>query len=110
MNRYAWSQQRNNVSKMSESRPNPGGMDMFNNTINCNVNRSDNDRVNSRPPVPDKMHASPNTISAQIPSLDNFGTVNTFNKLSNEQNMERINPDILSAFKTNPYAQPLNSY
>ena len=110
MNRYAWSQQRNNVSKMSESRPNPGGMDMFNNTINCNVNRSDNDRVNSRPPVPDKLHASPNIISAQIPSLDNFGTVNTFNKLSNEQNMERINPDILSAFKTNPYAQPLNSY
>ena len=84
-------------------------MDMFNNQVNYKINRNDIDRVNNRAPLPDKLLARPNTISAQIPSLDNFGTVNTFNKLSNEQNMERINPDILSAFKTNPYAQPLNS-
>jgi hypothetical protein len=109
MDRSAWARQRNSVSKIIESRPNPGGMDIFNNQVNYKINRNDIDRVNNRAPLPDKLLARPNTISAQIPSLDNFGTVNTFNKLSNEQNMERINPDILSAFKTNPYAQPLNS-
>ena len=49
-------------------------------------------------------------VYSKTPS--NNGKVHTNLKvnLSNEHNVERIKPDLLDAFKENPYTQPLNSY
>ena len=47
--------------------------------------------------------------TATIPTAQSLGAVEFAPRLDNEINNERINPDILSAFKSNPYAQSLNS-
>lgn len=110
MNRLAWNNQLNNVNKTYQNRPNPGGTEIFNGSQNINIARNENDRVNIRAPVPNKKMARPESMYENIPSVNMFGKVNPVNQLSNDMNAERMNPDILSAFKSNPYAQPLNVY
>jgi hypothetical protein len=110
MLRNAWDNQHNNVNKTSVNRPNPGGMDSYNNYINMTMNKNQCDVFNTREPVPDKKLANPNNFSQYIPSTDILGRMEPVNQLSNTINEDRMNPDILSAFKNNPYAQSLNSY
>ena len=45
-----------------------------------------------------------------IPSTDTFGKINTPQYYNEEKNNDRINPDILTAFKQNPYTQSQNPY
>ncbi len=108
--RTAWENQYNNVNKTSVSRPNPGGMDVYNGYINMDVHRNQNDVFNTRPPVADKRLPRPENFGSNIPSTANFGNVAPINQLSNQLNEDRMNPEILSAFKSNPYAHSLNSY
>ena len=110
MNRAAWDNQHNNVNKTNIGRPNPGGMDVFNGHLNVNIARNENDRVNIRAPVANKNLPRADTAYQHIPSGDTFGKVQPMIQLSNDMNNERMNPDLLSAFKSNPYAQSLNSY
>ena len=74
------------------------------------MNKNQCDVFNTREPVPDKKLANPNNFSQYIPSTDILGRMEPVNQLSNTINEDRMNPDILSAFKNNPYAQSLNSY
>lgn len=108
--RTAWDNQHNNVNKTIVGRPNPGGMDIYNGSINMDIHRNQNDIFNTRAPVPDKKLPRPDNFWQQIPSSDNFGKVAPINQLSNNINEDRMNPEILSAFKSNPYAQSLQSY
>ena len=71
---------------------------------------SKNDVFNIRAPVPDKKLPRPDNFGQPIPSGDNFGRVAPINQLSNQMNEDRMNPEILSAFKSNPYAHSLHSY
>ena len=48
--------------------------------------------------------------SKAIPSAQTFGSVNMPKPLDQDLNCERMNPDILQAFKSNPYAQSLHSF
>ena len=107
MNRTAWNNQHNNVNKSYESRPNPGGMDVFTGEYNMSIAKNQNDFINKRQPAP-SLNA--NHLRMSSPSINNFGSVQPINELPNNINDTRMNPDILSAFKSNPYAQPLNSY
>ena len=102
MSQYAAYNQRNNPNKTFENRPNQGNMATFNSTLNATL-RSDDDRQNNRPLV-----SSSNIIS--IPSVDTFGSINMPQYRSDSQGTERINPDILAAFKNNPYTHSLNSW
>ena len=108
--RTAWDNQHNNVNKTTIGRPNPGGMDVYNGYINMDIHRNQNDVFNTRAPVPDKKLPRPDNFGEPIPSGDTFGRVAPLNQLSNQMNEDRMNPEILSAFKSNPYAHSLNSY
>ena len=95
--------QRNNPNKSYKLRPNQGGISNFNNGQNISIARKDADRANNRSNAP----------SARInatPSIDTYGRINAPQYYDECQSCERINPDILTAFKNNPYTQSLHSW
>tara|TARA_Y100000389_G_scaffold188646_1_gene211463 strand:+ start:1192 stop:3000 length:1809 start_codon:yes stop_codon:yes gene_type:complete len=94
--------QRNNPNKTSINRPNQGGTQIFNQEENICIssNRGDcNDRANI---INGGPHAAP--------SMDTYGKINTPQYYDQCQGCERISPDILTAFKDNPYTQSLQSW
>ena len=110
MNVSAWDNQHNNVNKTYQNWPMPGGTQIFNGSENMQFARNDNDRVNKRLPIPDHVIQHPGSLADTIPSLDSFGKINMPQESNQQINADRMNPDILSAFKSNPYAQSLTSY
>ena len=95
--------QRNNVNKTSVNRPNMGGTQLFNNYENISINKKQSDINNSWTPAP-------STNIGAIPSTDTYGKINTPQYYNECIGCDRINPDILTAFKNNPYTQSLNSW
>ena len=96
--------QRNNVNKSYKNRPNQGGTQIFNQQTNIQISRKDSDRDNNRMWV---INGGPNAI----PSRETHGHVNPGQTYNDEkQNCDRLNPDLLSAFKSNPYTKSLNSW
>ena len=87
-----------------------GGTQIFQPNANVQVARRDGDRVNNRMQCDDFIQPEKNLLSTTIPSAETFGKINMPQQYDLEVNSNRINPDILSAFKSNPYAQSLNSY
>ena len=94
--------QRNNVNKSYENRPNQGGTQIFQQNDNIQITKKDTDRNNNR------MWA-PSSMSQHIPSTQTYGKMNV-PQYNNGKEMERIQPDILTAFKDNPYTQSLQSW
>ena len=93
--------QRNNTNKTYQNRPNQGGTQIFNQDENISIRRRDADRNNNR------MYAP--VGHSIIPSSDTYGKLNVAQTYQTTIDSERINPDILSAFKNNPYTQSLTS-
>tara|TARA_R110002074_G_scaffold255577_1_gene427991 strand:- start:717 stop:1307 length:591 start_codon:yes stop_codon:yes gene_type:complete len=108
----AWDNQHNNVNKTSINWPMAGGTSMFNSQTNIDIAKNDNNRVNNRMQCNDFIHNQQiePSLAANIPSADTYGKINMPQQYKQEVNSERMNPEILSAFKNNPYAQSLNSY
>jgi hypothetical protein len=98
--------QRNNVNKTYMNRPNQGGMAMLNHDQRIQIDKNELDRNNNRMWVRNGNSGINNTI----PSLETYGKIKTTQLYDNSQNIERINPDILTAFKENPYTKSLHSY
>ena len=96
--------QRNNVNKTYANRPNQGGTSLLNNEVNVKIHRNENDRKNNRWGVPN------GGVGLAIPSVETHGKMNMPQYYDNCMSCERINPDILTAFKENPYTQSLNSF
>jgi hypothetical protein len=97
--------QRNNVNKTYVNRPNQGGMGLLNSNENMKIDKRDNDRDNNR------MWAPQNHVAGgSVPSMETHGKMNMPQYYDNCQSCERIQPDILTAFKENPYTQSLNSF
>ena len=95
--------QRNNPNKTYVNRPNQGGTQIFNQSDNISIHKKDSDRYNNRAMA---SNGGPSTI----PSADTYGKINTPQYYDECQGCDRINPDILSAFKQNPYTQSLHSW
>lgn len=98
--------QRHNVNKTYPNRPNMGGTQIFNQFTNVQIGRKDSDRNNNRWNVPS---GGPTTA----PSMDTHGLLHggNMNLVEDQrQQIDRINPDILTAFKSNPYTKPLDSW
>ena len=96
-----------------ESWPMAGGTSMFNPQTNIDIAKKDNDRVNNRLQCNDFIQQPPpegRPLTANIPSADTYGKINMPQQYSQQVNNDRMNPDVLSAFKSNPYAQSLQSY
>ena len=94
--------QRNNVNKTYENRANQGGTQIFNQNDVISIHKKDTDRNNNR------MWA-PGLGKNTIPSKETYGKLNTSSYDSNINN-ERNKPDLLNAFKENPYTQSLTSW
>ena len=95
--------QTNNESKEKSvvSRINHGNTQIFNETMNVNIAKVDNDRDNRRMWVPTNM-------PQQAVSVETYGQL--IKPSYPTQNVsDRISPDLLNAFKSNPYTQSLNS-
>ena len=52
----------------------------------------------------------PSNMPQSGPSMDTFGKVNAPQYYNECANCDRIQPEILSAFKNNPYTQSLHSH
>jgi|TARA_B110000495_G_scaffold7989_2_gene5881 hypothetical protein len=98
--------QRNNVNKTHKNRPNQGGMSMLNHDQKVQIDKMDQDRDNNRLWV----RNGNNGINGAIPSVETYGKINVPQYYNNCQDCDRINPDILTAFKQNPYTKSLSSY
>ena len=110
MNIGAWENQHNNVNKTYENWPMQGGMSMHNNNINLDNIKKDTDRVNNRM-KPDDFKLPPrNSLADTVPCLDSYGKINMPKEYSQEVNNDRMNPDMLSAFKNNPYAHSVTNF
>ena len=98
--------QRNNVNKTYVNRPNQGGMSLLNAEENIHIDKKDCDRNNNRMWVRNGNSG----INGAIPSMETYGKINVPQYYDNCINCDRIQPDILNAFKDNPYTQSLSSY
>jgi hypothetical protein len=94
--------QRNNPNKTFANTPNQGGMSMFNSGVNVSL-KPDGDKQNNR------SYSVTPTITT-IPSSETYGNIRMPETCSSNQGFERMNPDILTAFKNNPYTHSLNSW
>ena len=94
--------QNNNVNKTYESRPNQGSMSLFNNQNNISMNKDENILKNNRQQIP---NGGPNLI----PSTQLLGETNVPAGYNMEFNSNRMDPNLLSAFKNNPYTKSLHS-
>ena len=99
--------QRNNPNKTYINRPNQGGTQVFNQYDNIKIDKRDNDRDNNRLWV---RSSGPSVSSMDTPYVQHIGEPTILQQQYNENiNCERIQPDILTAFKQNPYTQSLHS-
>ena len=95
--------QRNNPFKTQVSRPNHGVNSTSSNYQNISIAKRDADRS------PYRAHAPSAQVNA-IPSVETYGDINMPQLYDQNKSCDRINPDILKAFKENPYTQSLNSW
>lgn len=97
--------QHNNEIKSStiQNRTNQGGTQIFNQQMNNVQCRDDCDRFGGR------MNPAFSSTNATPPSKEIYQNVKFPQKLDQNMNCERIQPDILNAFKNNPYTQSLTT-
>ena len=93
--------QHNNVNKTYENRTNQGGTQMFNHQDNISINRRDSDRNNTRLWVP----SSKNIGGLDSSTVVNNTRVKVTTFYDQSINTDRISPEILKAFKDNPYTK-----
>jgi len=97
--------QTNNETKeiSVRNRPNQGNMELFNANMNVSVGRVDTDRNNTRMWVPTNM-------PRQNMTTENFGKIKAPQYYDQcKVGCDRINPDILTAFRNNPYTHSLTT-
>ena len=96
--------QHNNEIKSSaiDNRPNQGGTQMFNQQMNVNCYKQDTTRYDCRVNAPASVVPSP-------PSAKNYGKQSTRQQYDESINCARIQPDLLNAFRNNPYTHSLTT-
>jgi hypothetical protein len=104
----AASNQHNNNNKISKEFTPAGNMAMFNYNENINIKRVDKNNT----ACPWNSGASAGAgLGVMPPSVNQLGKMSKTPQYYKESiNCERIQPDILDAFKQNPYTQSLHSY
>lgn len=102
MNYESAYRQHNNDIKSStiENRPNQGGMQLFNQEMNVHC-KDDCDRFSGR------VNPAFSRLSGLPPSVNTYGAIKAPQYYNECQMCDRIQPDILSAFKQNPYTHSL---
>lgn len=99
----AYRQTNNDVKAQTiYNRPNPGGTDTFNNQYNVSISRQASDCVNGRV-------SAPSAIIKASPGRETYGKINVPQYYNENMGCDRINPDLLSAFRSNPYTHSLTT-
>ena len=99
----AYRQHNNDIKSATISnRPNQGGTQVFNQQMNVNISRQDTDRYNYRVNAPVSNITMP-------PSKEIYGKINVPQYYNECAGCERIEPSILSAFRSNPYTHSLTN-
>jgi hypothetical protein len=96
--------QTNNTLKepLTYARTNHGNTQIYNQTMNVNVAKIDSDRYNTRMYVPNNM--------GYRPALkENYGEIRQPQQYDQSVNCDRIAPDLLDAFRKNPFTHSLTS-
>tara|TARA_B110000483_G_scaffold243664_1_gene335097 strand:+ start:9683 stop:11521 length:1839 start_codon:yes stop_codon:yes gene_type:complete len=94
--------QRNNVNKTYKNHANQGGTQIFNQQANICIAKNDTDRNNNRMWVP-------NLGTTTVPSKDTYGKINGPCYDNAKYNEQRLEPNLLNAFKDNPFTHSLTS-
>uniref|UniRef100_A0A6C0E6A0 DUF5899 domain-containing protein n=1 Tax=viral metagenome TaxID=1070528 RepID=A0A6C0E6A0_9ZZZZ len=94
--------QTNNMTKEQTvvARTNQGNAQLFNPVMNATISKLDSDRDNNR------MWA-PEAVIPAGPSVQTYGKINMPQYYNECYNCDRIQPDLLNAFRENPYTHSL---
>jgi hypothetical protein len=103
MSYHAAYQQHNNDIKSAtiDNRTNQGGTQIFNQQMNVINLKEDQNLFDGR--------MNPVQMTAQGPSVSTYGNINMPQYYDECQTCERIQPDILNAFRSNPYTHSLQT-
>jgi hypothetical protein len=101
--RAAYNQHNNDIkSSTVMNRPNQGGTQIFNQQMHLTTIKSDSDRFDGRvnPAI---------SVTPLPPSTQTYGSINTPQYYNECAGCDRIQPDILNAFRNNPYTHSLTT-
>jgi hypothetical protein len=100
----AYKQHNNDIkSSTIANRPNQGGTQIFNQQMHLSTIKSDTDRLDGR------VNPAYSSLSGLPPSVNTYGAIRAPQYYNECASCDRIQPDILSAFKNNPYTHSLTS-
>jgi hypothetical protein len=100
----AYRQHNNDIKAQTiMNRPNQGGTQMFNQQMNLTTIKSDSDRLDGR------VNPAFSKLSGLPPSVQTYGAIKAPQYYNECASCERIQPEILSAFKSNPYTHSLTN-
>lgn len=89
--------------KLVAGRINAGNAKIYNPHVNVSMSRLDSDRENNR-------LWAPSAVIPNGPSMQTYGHIAAMpQQYNNNQGCDRIAPDLLTAFKQNPFTQSLHS-
>ena len=97
--------QHNNDIKSStiDNRPNQGGTQLFNQQMNLTTIKSDSDRLDGR------VNPAYSNVSQRPPSVNTYGAIRAPQYYNECAGCDRIQPEILDAFRSNPYTFSLTN-
>ena len=100
----AYRQHNNDIKAQTiVNRPNQGGTQIFNQQMNLSTIKSDSDRLDGR------VNPAFSKLSGLPPSAQTYGAIRAPQYYNECAGCDRINPDILTAFKNNPYTHSLTN-
>ena len=99
----AYRQHNNDIKSATiNNRPNPGGTQMFNQQMNVDCSKQDCNRYAYRVNAPAAVVAMP-------PSASTYGKISAPQYYNENAGCDRIEPDLLNAFRNNPYTHSLTT-
>lgn len=103
-NEAAYRQHNNDIKAQTiYNRPNQGGTQIFNAHMNVQCSKSDCDRLDGR------VNPAHTKMTAATPSVQMYGAIRAPQQYNQNIGCDRIAPDLLTAFKQNPYTHSLSS-
>jgi hypothetical protein len=100
----AYRQHNNDIkSQTIANRPNQGGTQIFNQQMNLTTIKADSDRLDGR------VNPAFSRLSGLPPSAQTYGAIRAPQYYNECAGCDRIQPDILTAFRNNPYTHSLTN-
>jgi hypothetical protein len=100
----AYKQHNNDIkSQTIMNRPNQGGTQIFNQQMHLSTIKADSDRLDGR------VNPAFSKLSGLPPSVQTYGAIRAPQYYNECAGCDRIQPDILSAFRQNPYTHSLTN-